>query len=115
MRSSFAFSSSTTASNVTCESFGSEDSSVFSQSYMEVYKSKSFSESSTDVKLDRTKFTEGIKNLSVATDIFTQWHNGLSKIHSRKIVHHDIKPSNIFLSVEANGKINIQLGDFGLA
>uniref|UniRef100_A0A336K8N1 non-specific serine/threonine protein kinase n=1 Tax=Culicoides sonorensis TaxID=179676 RepID=A0A336K8N1_CULSO len=114
-RSSFAFSSSTTAFNGTRESFSSEDSSVFSQSYSEVYHSRSFSESSTDDTLDRTWFTEGITHLDVVTDIFTQLLNGLSYIHSRKIVHHDIKPSNIFVSVEANGKINVQLGDFGLA
>lgn len=115
-RSSFGFSSKTT---FTRDSFSSEDSSIFSSSHTEsiseVYQSRSFSESSSDDTFERTWFNEGITHLDVVTDIFTQLLNGLSYIHSRKIVHHDIKPSNIFVSVEANGKINVQLGDFGLA
>lgn len=110
------FSSSTTAYSRTRESYSSEDSSIFNnESYTEVYHSRSFSESSADDTFDRAWFTGGITHLDVVTDIFTQLLNGLSYIHSRKIVHHDIKPSNIFVSVESNGKINVQLGDFGLA
>lgn len=39
---------------------------------------------------------------------------GLEYIHSKGIVHHDIKPSNIFIQLE-NGSLLVQLGDFGLA
>ncbi|XP_036140373.1 eukaryotic translation initiation factor 2-alpha kinase 1 isoform X2 [Monomorium pharaonis] len=45
--------------------------------------------------------------------IFQQILNGVDYIHSQKIVHHDIKPSNIFIST--SGQLRIQLGDFGLA
>ncbi|XP_050479253.1 probable serine/threonine-protein kinase DDB_G0268642 isoform X4 [Bombus huntii] len=45
--------------------------------------------------------------------ILTQTLHGLDYIHSRGIVHHDIKPSNIFIST--SGQLQIQLGDFGLA
>ncbi|CAK9801674.1 Eukaryotic translation initiation factor 2-alpha kinase 1 [Anthophora plagiata] len=45
--------------------------------------------------------------------ILTQILCGLNYIHSRGIVHHDIKPSNIFIST--SGQLQIQLGDFGLA
>ncbi|XP_017758254.1 PREDICTED: eukaryotic translation initiation factor 2-alpha kinase 1-like isoform X2 [Eufriesea mexicana] len=45
--------------------------------------------------------------------ILTQILCGLDYIHSRGIVHHDIKPSNIFIST--SGQLQIQLGDFGLA
>ncbi|XP_078042379.1 eukaryotic translation initiation factor 2-alpha kinase 1 isoform X2 [Augochlora pura] len=45
--------------------------------------------------------------------ILSQILCGLNYIHTRGIVHHDIKPSNIFVSM--SGNIHIQLGDFGLA
>ncbi|XP_076245858.1 eukaryotic translation initiation factor 2-alpha kinase 1 isoform X2 [Calliopsis andreniformis] len=45
--------------------------------------------------------------------ILTQILDGLDYIHSCGIVHHDIKPSNIFISTSRN--LQIQLGDFGLA
>ncbi|KAG7208659.1 hypothetical protein KM043_014863 [Ampulex compressa] len=45
--------------------------------------------------------------------ILTQILCGLDYIHSRNIVHHDIKPSNIFISTTYH--LHIQLGDFGLA
>ncbi|XP_056635791.1 probable serine/threonine-protein kinase ifkC isoform X1 [Diorhabda sublineata] len=54
-----------------------------------------------------------IRNNSI-NQILIQLLNGLEYIHSKGIVHHDIKPSNIFIQVD-NGKILIQLGDFGLA
>lgn len=53
-------------------------------------------------------------HIDVMTDIFMQLLNALNYIHSRKIVHHDVKPSNIFVT-ESNGKMIAQLGDFGLA
>nr|XP_023015347.1 eukaryotic translation initiation factor 2-alpha kinase 1-like [Leptinotarsa decemlineata] len=40
--------------------------------------------------------------------------NGLEYIHSKGVVHHDIKPSNIFVQIEHDDLL-IQLGDFGLA
>lgn len=54
-------------------------------------------------------------HITIISDIFSQLLNGLHYIHSRGIVHHDIKPSNIFVAVDKNGKLHIQLGDFGLA
>ncbi|KAG5318250.1 E2AK1 kinase, partial [Pseudoatta argentina] len=45
--------------------------------------------------------------------IFQQILCGVNYMHSQKIVHHDIKPSNIFIST--TGQLQIQLGDFGLA
>ena len=51
----------------------------------------------------------------VAIDIFRQVLNGLNYIHLQNIVHHDIKPSNVFVGCENNGKLYVQLGDFGLA
>lgn len=51
----------------------------------------------------------------VALDLFSQVLNALNYIHLRSIVHHDIKPSNIFIGCERNGNMYAQLGDFGLA
>ncbi|XP_022914081.1 eukaryotic translation initiation factor 2-alpha kinase 1-like [Onthophagus taurus] len=47
-------------------------------------------------------------------EILKQLLQGLQYIHSKNIVHHDIKPSNIFLQND-NGSLLVQLGDFGLA
>lgn len=54
-------------------------------------------------------------HLDVVSDIFLQLINGLYYIHSRNIIHHDIKPSNIFISTDHDSNILVQLGDFGLA
>lgn len=45
--------------------------------------------------------------------IFQQILYGVDYMHSQKIVHHDLKPSNIFIST--SGQLQIQLGDFGLS
>ncbi|KAK4879234.1 hypothetical protein RN001_007380 [Aquatica leii] len=47
-------------------------------------------------------------------EILRQLLLGIEYIHSKKIVHHDIKPSNIFVQID-NGQVSVQLGDFGLA
>lgn len=39
---------------------------------------------------------------------------GLKYIHSKGIVHHDVKPGNILIQLQ-NNEILAQLGDFGLA
>lgn len=51
----------------------------------------------------------------VTLNIFIQALSGLRYIHLQNIVHHDIKPSNIFIGCEKNGDLYVQLGDFGLA
>lgn len=51
---------------------------------------------------------------STVMEILKQLLRGIHYIHSKGVVHHDIKPSNIFLQME-EGKFSVQLGDFGLA
>lgn len=51
----------------------------------------------------------------VGFGMFQQICNGLEYIHGKGIVHHDIKPSNVFISQEETGALTMQLGDFGLA
>ncbi|XP_014360886.2 eukaryotic translation initiation factor 2-alpha kinase 1 [Papilio machaon] len=53
-------------------------------------------------------------HIDVIMDMFTQLVRGLHYIHSRGIIHHDIKPSNVFVERSENGLL-VQLGDFGLA
>lgn len=65
--------------------------------------------------VESLKTMNKISPLKIVHNIFCQILEGLNYIHSKKIIHHDIKPSNIFLNFSENGDIIAQLGDFGLA
>ncbi|XP_074112710.1 eukaryotic translation initiation factor 2-alpha kinase 1 [Cotesia typhae] len=63
--------------------------------------------------LDERNETTETSPVSTINEIYKQILMGLQYIHSRGIVHHDIKPCNIFISTSK--KLQIQIGDFGLA
>lgn len=52
--------------------------------------------------------------MDTVIDILTQLTQGLHYIHRCGIIHHDIKPSNIFIGWVGK-ELNVRLGDFGLA
>lgn len=51
-------------------------------------------------------------NIEDSLNIFLQIVQGVEFIHSKGIVHHDIKPNNIFISKDGR---EVQVGDFGLS
>ncbi|GFG33121.1 hypothetical protein Cfor_03417 [Coptotermes formosanus] len=53
-----------------------------------------------------------VVNVKQSIAIFQQIVSGVSYIHSQSIVHHDIKPGNIFVNHDLS---QVQVGDFGLA
>jgi len=59
--------------------------------------------------------SSAISHKMITYSMFQQLCNGLEYIHAKGIVHHDIKPPNVFLSREESGGLTLQLGDFGLA
>ena len=72
-------------------------------------------EENVKIEEEAVSSEEKPEHIQIVTNIFNQLLNGLNYIHSRGIVHHDIKPSNIFISLEDNNQLVVQLGDFGLA
>lgn len=57
----------------------------------------------------------GVLKRHLAFNIFNQFVNGLSYLHSNNIVHLDIKAENIFLMCKPCGGITVKIGDFGLS
>lgn len=59
--------------------------------------------------------TSGRLGVRVLLDAFRQALRGLAHLHSRRIVHRDIKPYNIFMAREPGGHgMRIKLIDFGI-
>ncbi|XP_043254555.1 eukaryotic translation initiation factor 2-alpha kinase 1-like isoform X3 [Colletes gigas] len=82
----------------------------FNEQYATLYIQMTLCEKTLQQWLDeRIELTSQTMIIAVLTQVLC----GLDYIHSCGIVHHDIKPSNIFIST--SNRLQIQLGDFGLA
>ena len=57
----------------------------------------------------------GRLEVELALEIATQIAAGLAAIHKQKLVHRDIKPGNIMVSLEAGGAVTAKIIDLGLA
>lgn len=56
-----------------------------------------------------------ILNLSESLKFLNQIVHGTLAIHSRNIIHRDIKCENIFLKKDKDGGVVCKIGDFGFA
>ena len=53
--------------------------------------------------------------LKEALRISKEISQGMEYLHSKEIVHRDLKSSNIFLASEKDSENSVKIGDFGLA
>jgi serine/threonine protein kinase len=54
-------------------------------------------------------------DVKLALEITTQVASGLAAVHKQKLVHRDIKPTNIMVSLEEGGAVTAKIIDLGLA
>lgn len=52
--------------------------------------------------------------LDLALDIFSQIAKGLGHAHKKNIIHRDVKPDNIMVTKDGDGKTRLKLVDFGI-
>src|SRR5215831_14654527 len=57
----------------------------------------------------------GRLEVNLALEIVTQVAAGLVAIHNQKLVHRDVKPSNVVVSLDEGGAVIAKIIDFGLA
>jgi serine/threonine protein kinase len=57
----------------------------------------------------------GRLQVKLALEIATQVAAGLVAVHKQKLVHRDVKPSNIMVSLEEEGAVTAKIIDLGLA
>ena len=47
--------------------------------------------------------------------ILSQLASGIEHLYKKRVLHRDLKPDNILLSMDTNGEMRIKIADFGLA
>jgi tetratricopeptide (TPR) repeat protein len=57
----------------------------------------------------------GRLEVKLALEIATQVASGLAAVHKQKLVHRDVKPSNIMVNLEDGGAVTAKIIDLGLA
>jgi serine/threonine-protein kinase len=57
----------------------------------------------------------GRLEIKLALEITAQVAAGLAAVHKQKLVHRDVKPSNIMVSLEEGGAVSAKIIDLGLA
>src|SRR6516225_7425157 len=57
----------------------------------------------------------GCLEVNLALEIVSQVAAGLAAVHKQKLVHRDIKPGNIMVSLEEGGAVTAKIIDLGLA
>src|SRR5260370_11047668 len=65
--------------------------------------------------LERLIQRSGRLEVKLAQEIVTQVGAGLAAVHKQKLVHRDIKPGNIMVSLEEGGAVITKIIDLGLA
>ena len=58
---------------------------------------------------------EGGLSLADTLEVVKQTSRALSRAHMIGVIHRDVKPDNIFLTVDARGRMLVKLLDFGIA
>src|SRR5215831_11864916 len=59
--------------------------------------------------------SSGGLDMKLALEITTQVASGLAAIHKEKLVHRDIKPTNVMVRLEEGGAVTAKIIDLGLA
>jgi serine/threonine protein kinase len=65
--------------------------------------------------LDALIKRSGPLDVKLALEITRQVASGLAAVHKKKLVHRDMKPSNIMVSLEEEGAVTAKIIDLGLA
>lgn len=67
--------------------------------------------------VDLSQLTHGRRRFSVSDscEVGRQLAEGLQYVHDQGLIHRDVKPSNVMLSQEADGRLRARILDLGLA